>query len=142
MTEQQRMRGIWAIPALPVRDSEAAVAFYRDRLGFAVAHQHAGFARVVRDDAEVHLWEAADERWRDRDDFPEHPVHSGAETFIAGTASCRIEVDDVDAGYAEMRDAEVLHYADPGSPSDTDFGTREFAVTDLDNNLIVFFRRA
>jgi len=28
-----------------------------------------------------------------------------------------------------------------GSPTDTDFGTREFAVTDLDGNLIVFFRR-
>jgi len=135
------MRGIRAIPALPVRDTEAAVAFYRDRLGFTVAYQTAGFARVVRGDAEIHLWQAGDEGWRERDDFPDNPVCSGAESFIAGTASCRIQVDDVDAGYAEMRAAEVLHYADRGSPTDTDFGTREFAVSDLDNNLIVFFRR-
>jgi hypothetical protein len=40
-----------------------------------------------------------------------------------------------------MREAEVLHCADPGGLTDTDFGTREFAVTDLDNNLIVFFCR-
>ena len=134
------MRGIRTIPALPVRDTDTAVAFYRDRLGFAVAHQHTGFARMVRDAAEVHLWESGDEEWRDRDGLPDRPVQSGAESFIAGTASCRIEVDDVDAGYAEMSEAGVLHYADPGGPTDTDFGTREFAISDLDNNLIVFFQ--
>ena len=130
-----------AIPAFPARDVAATAAFYRDRLGFEVAHQHEGFARLVRDDVELHLWESGDDGWRSRADFTDNPVCSGAETFIAGTSSCRVLVDDVDGLYDEMRTAGVLHYADPGSPTDTDFGTREFAVTDLDGNLIVFYLR-
>jgi catechol 2,3-dioxygenase-like lactoylglutathione lyase family enzyme len=129
-----------AIPYFPARSVDATAAFYRDRLGFEIAYQAEGFARVVRDDVELHLWESGDEGWRDRADFASHPVRSGAEDFIAGTASCRIQVDDVDGLYAEMRSADALHYRDPGSPTDTDFGTREFAVTDLDGNLIVFYR--
>ena len=129
-----------AIPAIPVQDAAAAVAFYRDRLGFEVLHHDSGFAVLARDEAVVHLWEAGDESWRERDSI-DKPIRSGAESFIAGTASCRIQVSNVDDLYAEMRSAEVLHYRDPGSPTDTDFGTREFAVTDLDGNLIVFFRR-
>lgn len=126
---------------MPVRDTAAAAAFYRDRLGFTVAHEHEGFAKLVRDDTELHLWQASDERWRSRSDLAEAPVRSGAESFIAGTASCRIHVDEVDALYGEMRDAGVLHYADHGSAQDTAWGTREFATTDLDNNLLVFYRR-
>ena len=130
-----------AIPAFPARDVVAAAEFYRDRLGFEVAHQHEGFARLVRDDVELHLWESGDSGWKERADFADNPVCSGAETFIAGTSSCRVLVDDVDGLYDEMRTAGVLHYRDPGSPTDTDFGTREFAVTDLDGNLIVFYLR-
>ena len=50
------------IPALPVRDIEAAVAYYRDRLGFEVPHVEPGFALLRRDDAEVHLWVASDDQ--------------------------------------------------------------------------------
>jgi catechol 2,3-dioxygenase-like lactoylglutathione lyase family enzyme len=32
------------IPAMPVRHMDQAVAFYRDRLGFAVLHHDGGFA--------------------------------------------------------------------------------------------------
>jgi catechol 2,3-dioxygenase-like lactoylglutathione lyase family enzyme len=39
------------IPALPVRDIEPAVAFYRDRLGFDVLHHEGGFAVLGRGDA-------------------------------------------------------------------------------------------
>ena len=92
-----------AIPAFPARDVAATVAFYRDRLGFEVAYQHEGFARLVRDDVELHLWESGDDGWRSRADFTDNPVCSGAETFIAGTSSCRVLVDDVDGLYDEMR---------------------------------------
>lgn len=129
------------VPALPVRDTTAAAAFYHERLGFTIAHARDGFAKLLRDDAEVHLWQSDDEDWGRRADFVQRPVCSGAESFIAGTASCRIQVDDVDALYEEMQVAGVLHYADPGSAQDTDWGTREFAVTDVDGNLLVFFRR-
>ncbi len=128
------------IPAMPVRDIAAAVACYRDRLGFTVVHQDTGFAVLIQDAAEVHLWEASDEGWRGRDGS-DSPVCSGAESFIAGTASFRVAVDDVDGLYTEIAAAGVLHYADRGAPVDTDYGTREFAATDVDGNLVTFFRR-
>ena len=126
------------IPALPVRDTAAAVAFYRDRLGFEVVHQDSGFAVLARDEAVVHLWEASDESWRERKGL-ERPVRSGAESFIAGTASCRIRVVAVDELYDELGQSGVLHPVSQKSLSDTDFGTREFATLDLDGNLLTFF---
>src|SRR5215216_93666 len=83
------------IPALPVRDAAASVDFYRDRLGFEVLHHDGGFAVLKRDDAVVHLWEASDESWRKGVDL-QRPIDSGAESFIAGTASCRISVEGVE----------------------------------------------
>jgi catechol 2,3-dioxygenase-like lactoylglutathione lyase family enzyme len=127
------------IPALPVRDAAAAVDFYRDRLGFQVLHHDGGFAVLARDAAVVHLWEAGDESWQERDSL-ERPVRSGAESFIAGTASCRIDVDGVDALYEELRESGVLHPVSSSGVSETDFGTREFATLDLDGNLVTFFR--
>jgi catechol 2,3-dioxygenase-like lactoylglutathione lyase family enzyme len=127
------------IPALPVRDAAAAVAFYRDRLGFEVLHHDGGFAVMCRDEAVLHLWEASDESWRTRDSS-EPPVRSGAESFIAGTASCRIRVEGVDELYEELRGKDVLHRVSREGVSDTDFGSREFATVDLDGNLLTFFR--
>ena len=126
------------IPALPVRDAPKAVEFDCDKLGFEVLHHDGGFAVMGRDEAIVHLWEAGDESWRRRESI-EEPVRSGAESFIAGTASCRIMVTGVDELYAEMAAAEVLHPVSKGGVDDTDFGTREFATLDLDGNLVTFF---
>jgi catechol 2,3-dioxygenase-like lactoylglutathione lyase family enzyme len=126
------------IPAMPVREAAAAVDFYRDRLGFQTLHQDRGFAVLRRDEAVVHLWEASDESWRERDSL-ERPVRSGAESFIAGTASCRIRVEGVDELYAELTRSDVLHPVSRDGLSSTDFGTREFATLDLDGNLLTFF---
>jgi catechol 2,3-dioxygenase-like lactoylglutathione lyase family enzyme len=126
------------IPAMPVRDAAAAVAFYRDRLGFEVLHHDGGFAVLARDEAAIHLWEAGDESWRERDSI-EKPVRSGAESFIAGTASCRIRVEGVDALYEELRAADVLHPVSRDGVSDEDYGAREFATLDIDGNLVTFF---
>ena len=128
------------IPALPVRDAAAAVGFYRDRLGFGVLHHDGGFAVLCRDEAVLHLWESGDETWRDRADFADEPVRTGAESFIAGTASCRIMAEGVDELYDELRGAGVLHPVSRQGIDDTDFGTREFATLDLDGNLVTFFR--
>ena len=122
-----------------MRDAAAASAFYRDRLGFEVLHNDGGFAVVARDEAVINLWEASDESWRERDSV-ENPVRSGAESFIAGTASCRIRVEGVDELYAELSRAEVLHPVSKGGVENTDFGSREFATLDLDGNLLTFFR--
>ena len=130
-----------AIPALPVRDAAAAAAFYRDRLGFTVLHHDGGFAVLGRDDAVVHLWEAGDETWRNRGSI-ERPVQSGAESFIAGTASCRIRVEGVDELYEELRGNDVLHPVSKDGVDATDFGTGEFATLDSDGNLVTFFQWA
>jgi len=127
------------IPAMPVHDAAAAVEFYRERLGFDVLHHDGGFAVLGRDDAVVHLWEARDESWQTRDSL-ERPVRSGAESFIAGTASFRIRVEGVDELYAELRRNDVLHPVSKDGVSVTDFGTREFAALDLDGNLVTFFQ--
>ena len=129
-----------AIPALPVRDAAAGVAFYRDRLGFEVLHHDCGFAVLCRDEAVLQLWESGDETWRERADFTEKPVCTGAESFIAGTASCRIMAAGVDELYDELRAQDVLHPVPRDGVEDTDFGTREFAALDLDGNLVTFFR--
>lgn len=127
------------IPAMPVRDAATAVDFYRDRLGFEVLHHDGGFAVLGRDEAVVHLWEASDESWRERDSI-ERPVRSGAESFIAGTASCRIRVEGVDELYEELRGSDVLHPVSMDRVADSDFGTREFATLDADGNLVTFFQ--
>ncbi|MEO9326068.1 VOC family protein [Nocardioides sp. C4-1] len=133
------------IPALPVTAVSRAVATYADRLGFTVVHLDPdGFAIVVRDGAEIHLWQAGDTGWRRRpaDQLAAAPVRTGAEDFIAGTASCRIACDspaEVDALHAELAAAGVLHPADPGAAVDTDHGTREVNALDLDGNLLTFF---
>jgi catechol 2,3-dioxygenase-like lactoylglutathione lyase family enzyme len=127
------------IPALPVRDAAAAVAFYRDRLGFEVLHHDDGFAVLRRDEVVLHLWQASDESWRERASL-DNPVRSGAESFLAGTASCRVRTEGVDDLYEELRKSGVLHPVSRAGVDDTDFGTREFATLDLDGNLLTFFR--
>ena len=97
------------IPALPVRDVSAAVVRYRERFGFEPRYEASGFAVVVRDDAVLHLWGATDEDWRSRAELAAGPVCSGAESFLAGTASCRIEAIDVDALFEELQEQCVLH---------------------------------
>jgi hypothetical protein len=129
------------IPALPVQDVGAAVAHYRDRFGFEARHETADFAILVRDDAALHLWGASDEEWHSRGDLMAQPIRSGAESFLAGTASCRIEVDDVDSLFLELEPRGVLHDVSRSGVRETDFGTREFATIDLDGNLLTFFRR-
>jgi catechol 2,3-dioxygenase-like lactoylglutathione lyase family enzyme len=136
------MRWGTTIPALPVRDVPAATAFYAERLGCTVLHTDGHVCVLQRDDARLHLWEAGDTAWTGRDDLAARPVLSGAETFLAGTASCRIEVDDVDGLYAELAAADVLHGVSRSGPEDTDVGSREFHVLDLDGNLLTFFRWA
>jgi catechol 2,3-dioxygenase-like lactoylglutathione lyase family enzyme len=126
-----------AVPVLPVRDTRAAAQFYERHLGFAVDYLDDGYAILVRSRVAIHLWAAKDDAWQGR--AGDTPVVSGAETFLAGTASCRIHVDGIDALCDIYRAAGVLH---PNGPlSDKPYGLREFAILDLDGNLITFFQR-
>lgn len=130
------------IPALPVRDIAKATDFYRDRLGFSVGYADEGFAIVSRDDVDIHLWAAADDSWSARARTPEAtPVVSGAESFLAGTASCRIEVTGIDELYAELKRTGVLYAANTIVEA-TPWRTREFPTLDLERNLLTFYERA
>jgi catechol 2,3-dioxygenase-like lactoylglutathione lyase family enzyme len=131
------MQMLRTIPALPVKNVRRSIPFYDDTLGFVLAHEEDGFAILRRDDAEIHLWAASDDSWRQRSGS--EPVISGAETFIAGTASCRIEVNGVDELHQEIYSRGVL--GDQNRIIDQPFGAREFNVFDPDNNLITFFER-
>jgi catechol 2,3-dioxygenase-like lactoylglutathione lyase family enzyme len=123
-------------PALPAADVERSIAFYRDQLGFEPVHAEEGFAVLRRDAATLHIWGATDESWHERSDWG-RPVVSGAESFLAGTASCRVRVDGVDDLYAHCDERGIVH---PNAHiDDTSWGTREFGVLDPDGNLIGFY---
>jgi catechol 2,3-dioxygenase-like lactoylglutathione lyase family enzyme len=124
-------------PALPSRDVGSSIDFYRDVLGFEVVHHEGGFAVLRRGGATIHLWGATDESWHDRTDW-NRPVMSGAESFIAGTASCRVEVQGVDELYTVCEEHDIVH--PNGRLDDTDWGTREFSVLDPDGNLVGFWQ--
>ena len=80
------------IPALPVQDIKTSMEFYTNKLGFTCRHHEEGFAIFVRDDVEIHLWKSDDESWRTKGALlATEPICSGAESFIAGTASCSLQ---------------------------------------------------
>jgi len=54
------------IPALPVRNVEQSILFFRDILELSTPHLDTGFAIFYRDGVEVHIWQADDESWRTR----------------------------------------------------------------------------
>ena len=124
-----------AIPVLPVSDTRRLAAFYADKIGFTVAHADDDYAVLERDRIELHLWAAKDESWRQRP--PGMPIDSGAESFLAGTASCRVLVDDIQGLYEALKAAGIVH--PNGHLADKDYGLTEFAILDPDNNLVTFF---
>lgn len=132
------MKMLQAIPALPARDVARSAAFYRDQLGFTIDVEEAGFAILRYGEVEIHLWASNDDSWETRTNPV--PVISGAESFLAGTASCRVGILGVDELYADVQPRGIVH--SNGHMEDTSWGTREFGVLDPDGNLITFFERA
>lgn len=127
------------IPALPVRDIKMSCSYYTNKLGFIIRHQEETFAIAVRDDIEIHLWQACDNGWKWRSVFLAlKPIWSGAESFIAGTASCRIQVQGVNELFEEYKTHGVLHSPDT-VVQDQYWGHREFPVVDNDRNLLTFY---
>lgn len=115
-----------AIPSLPVLDVAKSVGFYTGKLPFEARHQEDGFAILVRDEVEIHLWAA------NKPDVP------GAEPSLAGSASCRVRVDEIDSFYQDCQRAEIVH--PHGGLAAQPWGTREFTVLDPDNNCITFYQ--
>ena len=109
-----------AIPVLASLDLDATQRFYADRLGFDPLVRYADYAICARDGVQIHFWLTDDA------DLPKE-------------TSCRIDVVGIDALYAEMQAAGVVH---PNGPlQEQPWGMKEFAVLDGDGNLIKFGER-
>ncbi|QEC66148.1 bleomycin resistance family protein [Panacibacter ginsenosidivorans] len=133
------MRMQKTIPALPVQSVKKSCEYYTKRLGFTIRHQEETFAIAVRDEIEIHLWQSCDKSWKWRSVFLVlRPIWTGAESFIAGTASCRIELQGVDELYEEYKKQGALHSPDT-VVIEQYWGHREFAAVDNERNLLTFY---
>jgi catechol 2,3-dioxygenase-like lactoylglutathione lyase family enzyme len=127
------------IPAFPVKDIKQSMQFYATKLGFTVRHHDEGFCIVVRDDVEIHLWKSGDETWRNKGlALSANPICSGAESFLAGTASCRIQVQGIDELFQEYKKQGVI-YNSHTVIEEKPWGDREFPALDHHGNLITFY---
>ena len=116
-------------PVLYVRDIEAAVAFYNDRLGFDLAFALPGpdrrlmHASVRRGSVEMMIGykQAAD--------------GSIDTSNLGGGPELYISLDDVDGYYARVRDQGAPISADL---TDQFWGDRTFTVTDPDGIVLTF----
>jgi uncharacterized glyoxalase superfamily protein PhnB len=104
-----------ALPELPCNDVAAAVAHYRDVLGFRINYAQGDLGVMDRDSVTVALI-ARTERH-------------------GGIGSCYMYVRDADALHAELRSrgANVQ-----GEPVSMPWGLRQFKVLDLEGNQITF----
>lgn len=135
------MKALKSIPALPVKNIKSGVDFYVSRFGFTCPYQNEDFAKLIWDEVEIHLWVVCDRSWKWRSLLLFlRPIYSGAETFLAGTHSCRIQVTDIQALFEILREKGVL-YSPSTEVETTDWGTLEFPTLDLHRNLITFFER-
>ena len=103
------------MPELPSDDVAAAVAYYRDVLGFHVNYEQADIGVMDRDAVRV-LLILRTERHR-------------------GIGSTYVYVHDADGLHAELRakGARVV-----GEPESHPWGLRDFRVLDLDDNELTF----
>ncbi len=135
------MKVLKSIPALPVINIESGVKFYQDKFSFTCAYSDNDFAKLIWDEVEIHLWIACDKSWKWRSLILFlRPIWSGAETFLAGTHSCRIQVSGIYELYKKLKSSNVL-YSSSTVVKETEWGTLEFPTLDLHGNLITFFER-
>ncbi len=112
------MRGSTTI--FTVKDAATSLAYYRDCIGFEVAFEYGtptSYVGLCSGEVSLHLIATAQ--------APRPPGH--------GAVS--IHVDEVDALHADLlkRGAKILN-----APKDQDYGLRDFAIADLDGNMIFF----
>lgn len=109
-------------PFMRVTDTDAAVAFFVDTLGFKVSIRAGEYALVYRDDVAFRIIE----------DAPLPPRGNGRYTSY-------IDVADADALFAELKSKLDLLPAGHVVPlCDQPYGQREFAVIAPDGDLIGF----
>ena len=120
MTETSGISFRDAATVFVVRNVGESVAHYRDVLGFRVEFTYgdpAFYAGVERDAVVIHLQAASD--------TARQPGQAAIYIFVTG----------VDALYEELRLRGALVL---GGPEDYAYGMRDFTITDLDGNELVF----
>lgn len=125
------------VPSMPVQSVDVGAEFYCRRLGFTpMMDSQSWFATMQRcicgRRSKIRgVSESASQRRRSAVALR----LSSRERRVAGSRH-----DAVDKLYAEMSAARVLRPSDTGEgPTDTEWGTREFAVVDVYGNLLTFF---
>jgi uncharacterized glyoxalase superfamily protein PhnB len=104
-----------ALPELPFDDVTAAVAYYRDVLGFRINYQQHDLGVMYRDEITVLLIARTERHKR--------------------IGSFEVSVEDADALYAELSAKSAnLH----GEPVSHPWGLRDFRVLELEGNRITF----
>jgi catechol 2,3-dioxygenase-like lactoylglutathione lyase family enzyme len=106
-----------AVPVLPAPDIAATIAFYTQKLGFAIDFQSDDYAGLSRGAVQVHFWLCGDRQ-------------------IAENSSCRINIRGIEQLYQECQAQNIVH--SNGSLVTKPWGLREFAVLDLNGNCITF----
>lgn len=135
------MKFIKSIPALPVINIKIAADFYKTKLGFAIPYEDKSFAILNRDDVILHFCVSSDNSWKTKsNEIFSNPIISGAESFLTGTAICRIKVQLIDELFEEYKIKGVL-YNHETVVTKQPWGTREFDALDLHRNLLSFFER-
>lgn len=107
-----------ALPELPFDDVAAAVAYYRDVLGFGINYQQHDLGVMDRDRITVLLIQRT--------------------ASHTGIGSCEVYIADADALYAELRDKGARIVEPPVSQP---WGLRTFEVRDPEGNRITFAER-
>ncbi len=114
-------------PVLAVRNVDAAIRYYTEKLGFRVSFQDCPtdpkYAGVRRDTVELHL------QWHDEKDF----INDGSDPPIL-----RFIVDDPDSLFEEYKGKNAL--GPKSQVKDTPWGTREFGLFEPDGTGLVFYR--
>jgi len=113
---QAPKRQLWQImPCLPFANVPAAVAYYRDILGFKINYQQHDLGVMDRDKVRILLIARTEKH--------------------TGIGSCYVYVRDADALHAELRakGANVV-----GEPVSHPWGLRDFELRDLEGNQITF----
>lgn len=110
------------IPIIGTRDLRRAIAFYTQQLGFALAFQDSAtapnYVGFCRDHVVLHTQFQYE--------------------YEMSTIRLRFLVEDPDALFKEYRQRGVE--CTPNSVDDKPWGTREFALYDLDGNALTFYR--
>lgn len=113
------MKLISVVPTVPAQDIALSAAWYRHMLGFEVHHVEQEYGIVGRDDVYIHFWGP-----------------SGIKPGDSMTMT-RLGVVEIEKWYEHCVALDIIH---PNAPLTLqEWGATEFAVVDLDGNLVTFF---